>query len=84
MQMLKQEQYKPYKLYEQVLILVLVLNHVFQDVPVNSIKNTTADILALFEEKHFDIVDRIQTTGLLGNEDKEKMIEIAKKFLQER
>ena len=84
MQMLKQEQYKPYKLYEQVLILVLVLNHVFQDVPVNSIKNTTADILALFEEKHFDIVDRIQTTGLLSDEDKEKMIEIAKKFLQER
>lgn len=84
MQMLKQEQFKPYKQHEQVIILVVVLNHLLQEIPVKEVKVLLDEILKLFREKHFDITERIERTGLLSDEDKTKIIEIAKKYIQER
>ncbi|MBE6687367.1 MAG: F0F1 ATP synthase subunit alpha [Ruminococcaceae bacterium] len=84
MQMLKQDQYKPYKQYEMVIILVVVLNHVLQDVPEDEVKKVISEILAFFEESHFDITNRLEDTGILSDEDKEDIIKIAKKYLQER
>lgn len=84
MQMLKQDQYKPLKQYEQVITLVVVLNHLLQDTPVNEIKTVINEILEHFKNKHFEIAESIETTGLLTDEVKERIIDIAKKYLQER
>jgi len=84
MQILRQEQYKPYKQYEQVIILVVVLNHLLQDVPVSKVKTTMSEILQYIKETHFDIIERIENTHILSDEDKCKIIEIAKHYLREK
>lgn len=84
MQILRQEQYKPFKQYQQVIILVVVLNHLLQDIPINEIKMVVREILQYFDEKYFDVVDRIETTGLLDDELKKRIVEIAKRYLEER
>ena len=84
MQMLKQEQYQPLKMYEQVIVLVVVLGHCLQSVPVNETKSVMNEILQHINKKHFDIAERIENKGILSDDDKAEIIAIANKYLQER
>ncbi len=84
MQVLKQEQYKPYKHHEQVIILVVVLNHLLQNIALSEVTVTVQNLLKHFEEKHFDIAESINQSGMLEDENKEEIIRIAKEFLQGR
>ena len=84
MQMLKQEQYQPLKMYEQVIVLVVVLGHCLQSVPVNETKSVMNEILQHLNKKHFDIAERIENKGILSDDDKAEIIAIANKYLQER
>ena len=84
MQILRQEQYKPLKQYEQVIILVVALNHLLQDFSVNEVKKVMKEILKHFEHKHFEIAEKIEVTGLLDDECKKEILEIAEKYLKER
>lgn len=84
MQMLKQDQYKPYKQHEMVIILTVVLNHVLQDVPEKDIKTVLKELLSHFDESCFEITERLETTGLLSDEDREEIIKVAKKYIEER
>ena len=84
MQILKQEQYKPYKHHEQVIILVVVLNHLMQNVELKNVSSTMHDLLCYFDEKHFEITDEINRTGILEDQCRERIIRIAKEFLQGR
>lgn len=84
MQMLKQDQFKPYKQHEQVILLVVVLNRLLQEVPVKEVRTVIHEILEYFRKNHYEIADRIETSGLLSDEDRNEIIEIAKKYIQER
>ena len=84
MQMLKQEQYQPLKMYEQVIVLVVVLGHCLQSVPVTETKSVMNEILQHLNKKHFDIAERIENKGILSDDDKAEIIAIANKYLQER
>ena len=68
MQILKQEQYKPYKHHEQVIILVVVLNHLMQNVELKNVSSIMHDLLCYFDEKHFEIADEINRTGILEDQ----------------
>ena len=84
MQVLKQEQYKPYKHHEQVIILVVVLNHLLQNIAPGRVTVTVQNMLKYFEEKHFEIAENINESGVLEGECREEIIRIAKEFLQGR
>ncbi|MCH5188792.1 MAG: F0F1 ATP synthase subunit alpha [Oscillospiraceae bacterium] len=84
MQVLKQEQNSPYKQSEQVVILVIVLNHLLQDIPASQVKNAIGRLLRHFKENHFDIMTRIASTGMLSDDDKNEIISVAKQYMQER
>ena len=84
MQVLKQEQNSPYKQSEQVVILVIVLNHLLQDIPANQVKSAIGRLLKHFRENHFDIMTRIASTGMLSDEDRDEIISVAKQYMQER
>ena len=84
MQVLRQEQYRPYKQWEQVLILVVTLHHLLQEIPVSQVKSVLSRLLLYFAEKHFELTERIETTGQLTESDKETVVEIAKQFIQEQ
>lgn len=83
MQVLKQEQYRPYKQYEQVIILVVVLNRVLQNIEVDNIRKVIDELLNLFNEVHFDLVKRIEDEGVLSDEDKAMIIDIATEYVKE-
>ena len=84
MQVLKQEQYKPYKHHEQVIILVVVLNHLLQNIAPGEVTATAANLLKHFAEKHSEIAENINGSGVLEDECREEIIRIAKEFLQGR
>ena len=81
MQMLRQEQYKPYRQWEQVIILTVILSRILQDIPVSETNTAIKDILGDFNRNHSDLTQRIEKTGILTYEDKEKIIETAKRYL---
>lgn len=84
MQMLKQNQNNPYKHHEQVVILVTVLNHLMQNLPANEIKSMLTSLLNHFKANHIEILEKIDSTGVLTPEDEAEIIKIAKEFIQGR
>ena len=84
MYILRQPQYNPYSQHEQVILLVAALAKYFMDVPVKQIAEETAKLLAHFETLHADICSKIESTGLLTDEDKKAIINIANEYKKNR
>ena len=84
MQVLRQEQHKPYKQHEQVIIVVVVLNHLLQNVARSEISGVVCKMLRYFENKYPEIAEEIRESGVLEDKCREEIIRIAKEFLQRR
>ncbi|MDD6881754.1 MAG: F0F1 ATP synthase subunit alpha [Firmicutes bacterium] len=82
MRLLRQPQYNPLKHHQKVIILVAALEYLFQHIPLSKIQNVKDELIAYFEDSHFDICQRIDETGVLSEEDKAKISEISKAFLE--
>lgn len=81
MQLLKQEQYHPLKQYEQVITLVVALNHCYKKVPVDQINVLNRSLLAYMAEQHTDICDKIETDGVLTDELEQAILDNAKAYI---
>ena len=77
MQLLKQEQYHPYCQHEQVILLVAALAKVFCKVDEKDIKEYAHQILFYVKNTLPEICKKIDNSGELSNEDKEKIINAA-------
>ncbi len=84
MQVLKQEQYKPYQHHEQVIILVVVLNHLLQNIEINNISDIISNLLTHFNKQYPEIGENINRSKTLEDDIRERIIRIAKDFLQGR
>ncbi len=84
MQMLKQDRYKPYKQYEQVIILTVFMAHLMQNIKPSQIGTAIKDFLAYFKENHGDICKKIESTGEVSTEQRTQIIQTAKKLIQGR
>ncbi len=80
MYMLRQKQYKPYKHHEMVIVLVSALSHAFADLAPTEINSFIDNLLDYFHATERDLCKRIDKTGVLEPEDKDKIIEIARKL----
>ena len=80
MRLLRQPQSHPFKLHEQVIILVAATAHVMQDVPVDDILDFRTQLLEHFHETEDDLCKNIDKSGLLSDEDKQRIIDISKDF----
>jgi F-type H+/Na+-transporting ATPase subunit alpha len=81
MQLLRQEQYRPMKQYEQVIILVAALNQIIQDIPPEDIGMFKQSLIGYAEEKAPDLCRRITQTGLLSDDMRKEIIGLSKEFL---
>lgn len=81
MRLLRQEQYHPMKQHEQVIVLVAVLNHIMQDIPVDKIKLFSKSIIWHIEEQAPHICSEIDPNGILSPETKQDILKYAKSFL---
>ena len=80
MELLKQPLGNPMSLAHQVITLVVAIGKGFTHVPVNEIKKYQAELLAYFDDQHFDIINDIDTTKMLDDELKERILKAASAF----
>ena len=79
MRMLRQDQLKPYSLPEQVCILLAGLNHVYDEIPDDEINDFIQKLIEHLRLSISDVFMEILSTGLLSDENKEKIISESKK-----
>lgn len=72
-EVLKQEQYKPMRVEEQVLVLYAAVNNFLNDIPVESVRNFEAEYLEHMRTHHLDIIKAISEKKELDDELKEKI-----------
>ena len=82
MQLLKQEQYHPLQQHEQVVMLVVALNHVTQDLPPEQTGAFHRALLRYIEEEAPYVRLEIEQTGELSEELKKNIVNLAKDFLK--
>ncbi len=80
MYILRQPQYKPYSQHQQVILLTVALNKYFMDVPVKNIQSEIARLLEHFEMSHSDICSKIDSTGLISDDDRAAIMKYALEF----
>lgn len=77
MQLLKQEQYHPFKQYEQVITLLVALNNLHKNVPVEKISELNRSLLAYMKQNLSDICSDIEVHGILTDEAQQVILETA-------
>ncbi|MFA5449648.1 MAG: F0F1 ATP synthase subunit alpha [Clostridia bacterium] len=80
MEILKQSQYSPMSVENQVLILYLLVNRHLIDVKVNRIREFQKNFLTFVKEEKSFILDEIRTTGDISEELEEKIKETISEF----
>ena len=81
MELLKQEQYHPYQMHEQVIILVCALNHLFDGFELNEIKAVKNSLLEYFNKSESTITRQIEDSGILDDKLRQDIVDKASEFL---
>jgi len=80
MELLKQPLSRPLPLHEQVILLVVAGNKLFNDVPVKEMKAYRSDLMDYFRAKYSDVIEEIDRTKTLTDELTAKIIKGAAEF----
>lgn len=80
MELLKQPLCQPFKMHEQVILLLAAGRKQMQDVPVAEIKPFAKRLLQFIEEEHKELIDEINSTKTLSPELEEKLVAAFKEF----
>lgn len=80
MQLLRQDQYHPMRLHEQVIVLVAALNHMMQEVSIREVRSFSRELVRYIEEQAVDLCNEIDQKGILSSERKEEILKYAKQF----
>ena len=80
MELLKQPLCQPFKMHEQVILLLAAGRKQMQDVPVAEIKPFAKRLLQFSEEEHKELIDEINGTKTLSPELEEKLVAAFKEF----
>ncbi len=83
MQMLRQPQYHPYTLHEQVIILVVALGKLFVDIETSKINATIDLILEHFNTKCVALCNRIDSEEVLKDDDYKEILRIAEELISQ-
>ncbi len=80
MYLLRQPQNNPFKLHEQVIMLVAASAKVMVGLPIDDIGHFRNELLAYFHEEEEALCKSIDSTGQLSDDDKQMIIDAATKF----
>ena len=81
MRLLRQEQYRPYRQHEQVILLTAALGHAFTEVKTDEILSVGRAMLAAAEEQIPEICEKIDRTGQTDDGDRKAILAFAKAFI---
>ncbi len=82
MELLKQPQFAPLQMHQQVITLVAAEEKLFVGVPLKSVKQVQTQMLEWFDKKQPDTCREIEKFKVLSDELRQKIIELAKEFLE--
>ncbi|MGN0478274.1 MAG: F0F1 ATP synthase subunit alpha [Hominenteromicrobium sp.] len=83
MRLLRQPQYHPMSQHEQVITLAAALHHVMQEIPLEKVTDFRSALLAYAEEQAGELCRRIDRTGQLSDSDREEILALAHRFLDQ-
>ena len=81
MRILRQQQYHPFQLHEQVVLLVAALHHVMLDIPLDEIGRFRAGLLSYFQVHAADLCERIGQTGRMTPEERDLICRLSEEYL---
>ena len=81
--LLRQPQSNPFKLHEQVIMLVAATAHLMQEIPVDDIHKFRTALLKRFHEEEAALCKAIDAEGVLSDEDKDHIKEVSAAFKDE-
>ncbi|MBO6259236.1 MAG: F0F1 ATP synthase subunit alpha [Lachnospiraceae bacterium] len=84
MKLLIQPQGHPFSLHEQVIILCAAIAHVMENVPQAKIIKFRDEMLTHFSMTESALCAKIDETGVMTPEEKEQIIEVAKRFYEDK
>ena len=80
MYLLRQPQNNPFKLHEQVIMLVAASAKILVGLPIDDIGKFRTAMLEYFHDEEDALCNQIDSTGQLSDEDKQVIIDVATKF----
>ncbi len=80
MELLKQEQYQPMPVEEQVVVIYAGIKGYLDDLPIESVRRFEKEFLQFMRDKHQDILKDIVETKDLSKETEEKLIKAIEEF----
>ena len=83
MRLLRQNQYKPYKQHEQVVLLTAALNKVFIDLDVDDIPVASQRVLQAADLELADLCHKIDRDGICEPEDFENILTLSRRVVAE-
>ena len=83
-ELLKQNQYSPLSVAEQVISVFSGVNGYLDDIELGQIKSFESDLIDLMRSSHQNIISSINDTGNLDDENKDKLIGIIEEFKKSR
>ncbi len=81
MRLLRQEQYHPLKAHEQVILLTAAMARLFVEVPLTEIPELSKKLIQHVSDQLTDICMEMEQSGQLSDENREKIIAVAKKYI---
>ena len=83
-ELLKQNQYSPLSVAEQVISVFSGVNGYLDDIDLGEIKSFESDLIDLMRSSHQDIINSINESGNLDDDIKDKLIGIIEEFKKSR
>lgn len=81
MRILRQKQYHPLSMHQQVIVLVCAMGHVLSKVAVKDVTDFRDALLDHFEQEHFDLCRSLEDEKVLTDDMKQEILRIAEKYL---
>ena len=81
-EILKQPQYEPLPVEKQAIVLYMLTNKYFADVPIDRVRQAEADFLKYLDEKHGAMVAKLRDTGELSSDIEETLKAALNEFLK--
>ena len=83
-ELLKQNQYSPMAIAEQVVSIFSGVNGYLDDLDLNQIRDFEKDLFELIKSSHSDIIDKVNTSGDLDDDTASKLDSIIEEFKKNR
>lgn len=81
MRILRQKQYHPLSMHQQVIVLVCAMGHVLSKVALKDVTDFRDALLDHFEQEHSDLCRSLEDEKVLTDDMKQEILRIAEKYL---